>query len=294
MKRIKKLLFLPPGLILFFAVISAAALTLVFTKGLDTLPLAYLSYVFAFYTLCTLCLFCWKRLPGCWKRGKETLLANKAANRYLTDGEFKTRVNLFFSLAVNFLYATLNAAAAFLFSTHWFGIFALYYAILALMRFLLARYARKNKLGAGCLGELYRARLCAYILLSVNLALTGAVLMMVYFHRGFDYQGVLIYVMALYTFCTATTAIIDMVKYRKYGSPIMAMSRLIKVAEALVSMLFLETAMFAQFGSEMSIENQRIMIMATGAGIATVVVIMAVYMILRTSKEIRKLKNNGK
>lgn len=294
MRRIKKILILPFGLVLLFTAISAAALSLVFTRGLDTSPLAYISYVFSFYTLCALCLFCRKTLPECWRGWKEKLCTNKAVNRYLTDAQFKTRVNLFSSLGVNLLYAALNAAAAFMYSTYWFAVFAVYYAILAIMRFLLALYVSKNELGTSRLGELYRARLCSCILLSVNLALTGAVLMMVYFHRGFDYQGVLIYVMALYTFYTTTTAIIDMIKYRKYGSPIMSMSKVIKMAAALVSMLSLETAMFARFGDEMSIENQKIMIMATGAGIAAVVVAMAAWMIQRTTREIRKLDYNGK
>ena len=71
------------------------------------------------------------------------------------------------------------------------------------------------------------------------------------------------------------------------------MSKIIKMAAALVSMLPLETAMFAQFGGDMTIENQSIMIMATGAGIAIIVVSMAIHMIVRTTKEIRSLKYNG-
>lgn len=286
----KRCLFPPFGVIVFLVVVSTAALVTVFVKEMETSPLAYVSYVFAFYTLGVLCIFCWKTLPGYWKSGKERLYANKLANRYLTDAAFKTHVNLYCSLVINLLYVAVNTISAIEFNTHWFALFAVYYAILAVMHFLLVRYVSKNKIGASRLGELYRARLCAYILLTVNLALSGAVLMMVYFHRGFDYQGILIYVMALYTFYTTTTAIIDMIKYKKYGSPVMSMSKIIKMAAALVSMLSLETAMFSQFGSDMSIENQRIMIMATGAGIAVIVVTMAIYIIVRTTKEIRSLK----
>lgn len=293
MKWIKKLLFLPFALILLFTLTSAASLVLVFTKGLDNSHLGYISYIFSFYTLCVLCIFGWKTLPGYYKSAKEKLYENKLANRYLTDAAFKTHVSLFRSLAINLLFAAGNAVAAIIFNTHWFALFAVYYAILAVMKFLLVRYVGKNKIGASRLGELRRARLCAFILLTVNLALSGAVLMMVYFHRGFEYQGILIYVVALYTFYTTTTAIIDMIKYRKYGSPVMSMSKVIKMAAALVSILSLETAMFAQFGCEMSLENQRIMIMATGGGIAVIIISMAIYMIVRTSKEIRSLKYNG-
>lgn len=287
---IKKLLFPRSWIILLFAVVSAALLITVFAKGIETSPAAYISYVFAFYTLCVFFIFCLKTLPGYWKSGKEKLYANKLVGRYLTDAAFKTHVNLYRSLSINLLYVAVNAISAFVFNTNWFALFAVYYAILAVMRFLLVRYVSKNKIGTSRFGELQRARLCACILLTVNLALSGAVLMMVYFHRGFEYQGVLIYVVALYTFYTATTAIIDMVRYRRYGSPIMSMSKVIKMAAALLSMLSLETAMFSQFGAEMSLENQRIMIMATGAGIAVIIIAMAIYMIVRTTKEIRSLK----
>ena len=287
---IKKLLFPAWWVILLFAAVSSAALIAVFVKGLETSAVAGISYVFSFYTLCVLCVFCWKTLPKYWKSGKERVYANQIANRYLTDAAFQTHVSLYRSLAINLLYVAVNVISAVVFHTHWFALFAAYYAILVMMRFLLIRYLGKNRIGTSRLGELRCARLCACILLTVNLALSGAVLMMVYFHRGFDYQGIFIYVMAIYAFYMMVTAVIDMVRYRRYGSPIMSMSKVIKMAAALMSMLSLETAMFSQFGAEMPMENQRTMIMATGAGIAVIVVAMAIYMIVRTTKEIRSLK----
>ena len=292
-RLINKLLFPPFGVVFILTMFSAALLATVFFEGMETKPVAYISYVFAFYTLCILCGFCWKTLPGYCKSWKEKLYAIKFTNRYLTDAAFKTHVNLYRSLSVNLLYVAVNVVSAVVFNTHWFTLFAVYYVILAIMRFLLIRYVGKNKIGTSRVGELQRVRLCACILLTVNFALSGAVLMMVYFRRGFDYQGVLIYAMALYTFYTTTTAIIDTVKYRRYGSPIMSVSKVIKMAAALISMLSLETAMFSRFGEDMTIENQRVMIMATGAVIAAVVVTMAICMIIRTTKEIRSLKYNG-
>ena len=76
----------------------------------------------------------------------------------------------------------------------------------------------------------------------------------------------------------------------KLGSPVMSVSKIIKFAQALVSMLFLETAMFSQFGGEMAPEHQRLMIMLTGGGIAAIVVVMAVYVIVRSTTEIQKMK----
>ena len=210
----------------------------------------------------------------------------------MTDAVFKSNVGLYRSLAINLIYVVVNAVSGYIYQTYWFVIFAIYYAIIAMMRFLLVRYVIKNSIGKNYLGELKRARLCAYILMTVNLALSGTVLMMVFFDRGFQYQGFLIYVVAMYTFYITTTAVIDMIKYRKYKSPIMSITKVIKMASALFSMLFLETAMFAQFGVETSPEVKKLMIMLTGAGISIAVVSMAIYMIVETTKEIKEYKSN--
>lgn len=286
-----KLLFPPIWIILVLTIFSTAALIVVFVNGWDTSPVSYAVYVLAFYTLAVLCLACWKIIPGYYRSIRSRVYGNRYANRYLTDPAFKTHVSLYTSLGINLLYAAANAISAAVYSTAWFGIFAVYYVIMAIMRFLLLRYVNRNAIGKSRLGELKRSRLCAYILMLVNLILTGAVLMMVYFNRGFSYQGILIYVMAMYTFYITISAIRDLFRYKKLGSPVMSVSKIIKFAQALVSMLFLETAMFAQFGGDASPHMQQTMIMATGGGIAVIVIVMAVYVIIRNTREIKKLKH---
>ncbi len=290
----RKLLFLPLWLIVILVIFSAAALVAVFVNGWETAPFAYAVYVTAFYTLTVLCLACWKTIPRYYRSIKGKVYDNRYANRYLTDAAFKTHVSLYISLGINLLYAAANAFSAVFYRTWWFALFAVYYAILAVMRFLLVRYVSRNSIGTSLMGELKRSRLCAYILVFVNLILSGAVLMMIHFNRGFEYRGILIYVMAMYTFYMTGSAIRDMIKYRKLGSPVMSASKIIKFAAALVSMLSLETAMFSQFGGEMSPEAEQLMIMLTGAGIAVIVVTMSMYVIILNTKEIRKIKKEQK
>lgn len=290
-KKLGKTLLFPPFWVRsMLTVLSAVLLILVFGKGWEKLPVAYAIYVMSFYALVVLCSACWKVLPGYYRSMKGRVYGNEYVNRYFTDAAYKTEVNLYGALGINLIYVIVNAISAVVYQTHWFAIFAVYYVIMAMMRFLLVRYVSNNPIGASRMGELKRARLCAYILLTVNLALSGAVLMMVYFDCGFLYQGFLIYVMAMHAFYTTTTAIVDMVRYRKYNSPVLSIVKVIKLAAALFSMLFLETAMFAQFGEETSPVLQKIMIMATGGGVSVIVVAVAVYMIVRTTKEIRKFK----
>lgn len=285
-----KILFPPAWMIIILTVISTISLVAVFVNGWELSLIAYVTYVISFYTLTVMCIVCWKVIPGYYRVLNERLHENIYADKYMTDVAFKTHIGLYSSLIINLIYVLVNAISGIIYDTYWFGIFAVYYGIIAVMRFLLVRYVNENPIGQNYLGELKRARLCAGILLTVNFALSAAVLMMVYFDRGFSYQGFLIYVIALYTFYITTTAIIDMLKYRKYKSPVMSITKVIKMASALFSMLFLETAMFAQFGADTSPEEKRILIMATGAGISVAVVVMAIYMIVQTSKEIKLSK----
>lgn len=290
----KKLLFPPIWLMIILTIISTVFLVLVFMKGLEESPISYVIYVIAFYTLSVLCIFFSMVLPKQYKAIKQKVYDNPLGNRYMTDVQFKNHVSLYCSLGVNLFYVGTNVFSAIFYRSAWFAIFAVYYMILAIMRFLLVRYINKNKLGKKRLMELRRARLCAIILTTLNLVLSGAVLMILYRNRGFHYNGILIYVMAMYTFYVTTTAIIDLIKYRKYDNPILSTSKVIKMAAALVSMLSLETAMFSQFGEEMSPENQRIMIALTGAGVSVIVIIMAVYIIVRSTKEISLIRRENK
>lgn len=286
----KKLLFPPIWLMVLLTVASAVLLTMVFVRGWDQQVIAYFVYVLAFYTLTVVTVFCIMVLPKQYGRIKEKIYGNPFGNRYMTDSAFRTKISLYLSLAISLLYVAINLWSWHFSRSWWFVVLAVYYVIMAVMRFLLVRYVRSNEIGTSILGEWKRSRSCACILLLINLSLSGAVLMILYQHRGYDYPGMMIYVMALYTFYSTTHAIVDMVKYRSLGSPIMSTAKIVSLSAALVSMLNLETAMFAQFGAEMSVEHQHIFIILTGAGVSVTVVTLSVILIVRATKEIRREK----
>ena len=289
----KKLLFPPVWLMLMLTVVSAVLLTVVFVKGWEQQVIAYFIYVLAFYTLTVVTLFCAMVLPKKYCRIKERIYANPLGNRYLTDKAFRTKVSLYLSLVISLLSVGINLWSWHFSRSWWFVVLAVYYVIMAVMRFLLVRYVRLNAIGASLLGEWRRSRICACILLLVNLSLSGAVLMVLYRNRGYDYPGIMIYVMALYTFYALTHAIVELVKYRALGSPVLSTAKIVSLSAALVSMLNLETAMFAQFGGEMAQKDQNLMIILTGAGISITVITLSVILIVRATKEIRRI-NDGK
>lgn len=286
----KKLLFPPAWLMLILTVISAAALVTVFLKGWEQTAIAYAVYALSFYTLSVVTCFFVMVFPKQYGRIKEKIYNNPLGNRYMTDKAFRTEISLFLSLGINLLYVGINLWSWHMLQSWWFVVLAVYYVIMAIMRFLLVRYVRIHEIGTSILGEWKRSRICAYILLLVNLSLSGAVLMILYRNRGYDYPGIMIYVMALYTFYSTIHAVVDIVKYRKLGSPVMSTAKIVSLSAALVSMLNLETAMFAQFGVEMPVEHRRVFIILTGAGVSVTVVTLSVMLIVRATKEIRREK----
>ncbi len=287
----KKLLFPPIWLMVILVIISAVALTLVFVKGMEQSILAYIVYVLAFYTLSVVCASCVLVLPKQYDIIRQKIYDSPLGNRFMTDRVFRTNVSLSVSYVISMLYVGINLWSWRILGSYWFMVLAVYYVIMAVMRYLLVRYVRIQRIGTSILGERKRSRICAYILLLINLSLTGAVLMILYQHRGYDYPGVMIYVMALYTFYSTIHAIVDIVKYRTLGSPIMSTAKIVSLSGALVSMLNLETAMLAQFGADMSMGNQRIFIILTGAGVSITVVTLSVILIVNANKEIRRIKD---
>ena len=287
----KKILFPPVWLMVLLTIASAVLLTIVFVKGMEQSIPAYVVYVLAFYTLSVVSIFCVLVLPKQYKEIKQKIYDNPLGNRFMTDRVFRTNISLCVSFVISMLYVGLNVWSWHMLRSYWFMVLAVYYVIMAVMRYLLVRYVRIQRIGTSILGEWKRSKVCAYILLLINLSLSGAVLMILYQSKGYDYPGIMIYVMALYTFYSTIHAIVDIVKYRKLGSPIMSTAKIVGLSGALVSMLNLETAMFAQFGTDMSPENQRIFIILTGAGVSITVVTLSVILIVNANKEIRRIKD---
>ena len=126
------------------------------------------------------------------------------------------------------------------------------------MRFLSVSYAKQaytpeQQDGGQQDGDLPERELTVYrncgAMLSVSsIALAGAVIMLVLGYGGKSYAGLTVYAVATYTFCKLTISIINMVKARKEPSLLLKTLRNISYSDALVSLLSLQTALFAAFG----------------------------------------------
>lgn len=99
------------------------------------------------------------------------------------------------------------------------------------MRFSLVRCTRRA--GADLPGEYRRYRFCGVLLVLMNAALAGVVVLVL--HRGgrFRYSGFMIYAMAAYAFYATIAGVVNLVRYRRYNSPVLTASRAVSLAAAL-------------------------------------------------------------
>ena len=293
---LKKLFFLPPLPTVLIAVPSFLLVFILLSKG-DRSLLSYLAYLLSAYAMIITITGItgvveaahngWDGLPLIKK-----LRSTPLGGRLLGDVVFRSEITLHGGLFVNLLYVALNLFSGIRYRSAWFVALAFYYVLLSAMRAVLVRYIHRRPVGKNIASEFQRYRACGIILLLMNQALAGIVVYMVTQNRGFSYPGLLIYGMALYTFYITISAIVNVIKYRKHGSPVMSATKVVNLTAALVSMLSLETAMLAQFGSDEP-EFRRIMVAATGGAVCVIVLAMAIYMIVRSTKQLKRLGDDG-
>lgn len=287
--RCKKVFFLPGWLLMLLTILSAAGLVCVFFRGWDRPVFAYTAYVLSFYTLSVDCVFFSQTLPGYYRQARQKVYGTSLGNRYMTDVAFKVRVSLYNSLVINLLYSAFKLMAGIYYSSVWWGAVAFYYMVLALIRFLLLRYMNGYHHNANILSEYRRCRLCGILLVLLNLALSGIVVQMVWQNKTYAYPEIILITIATYTFYTVTVSIVDLVKYRRFKSPVMSAAKAIRLAAALVSVLNLETAMLAQYSEDAAF--RRLMTALTGAGVCLIVLVLSAVMVLRANRAIREMEN---
>ena len=283
----KAILF--PHIAIMMILLPIATVFLVYSlvfMGTDSIT-AIASYVLAFYTLTVWSL----KVPHFIRFFKSFKNENKYARRWQEDARLRVNVSLYGTLIWNTAYALLQLGMGFWHHTFWFYSLAGYYICLAVMRFFLARYTTKHKPGEKMREELIRYRLCGWIFLAMNLTLSLMVFFMVYWNRTFQHHEITTIALAAYTFTAFTLAIINIVKYRKYNSPVYSASKAISLASACVSMLTLEATMLTAFGKgSMDAITRKIFLGCTGGVISVFVVVMAVYMIKQSSIKLKELK----
>ncbi len=283
-KKIGKALLFPHIAVMIILLPVATAYLVYSMVFLDSESVvAVISYVLAAYTLTVWCV----RVPELIKFAKTVKNENKYVKTWTDDVRLRMNVSLYGSFVWNVAYAVFQLCLGLYHASFWYYSMAAYYIFLAVMRFYLSRHTRKHKAGEKMLEELIRYRNCGIVFLVMNLTLALMIFFMVYWNRTFNHHEITTIAMAAYTFTTFTFAVINIVKYRKYRSPVFSASKAISLAAACVSMLTLTSTMLTTFGEEDGLLFRRIMLGSLGGAISVFIIVMSVYMIVRASKMLK-------
>lgn len=289
LKRIGRALLFPHTAIMILLIpISAVLLTgsMVFI-GTDSV-IAYVSYVLAFYTLTVWCF----KIPHLINFFRSLKKENRYIKKWQNDARLRVKVSLYGSLIYNTAYGIFQLWLGFYHHTFWFYSLGTYYICLGAMRFFLVIHTRKYSPGERMRTELKKYRRCGIIFLFMNFALALIIFFMIYWNRTFEHHMITAIAMAAYTFTAFTIAVINVIKYRKYNSPVFSASKAISFAAACVSMLTLTSTMLTTFNDgTMDSASQKMILCCVGIAVSCIVVIMAFYMIVTGTKKLKEVEN---
>lgn len=281
MKKIIKKIFIPNkviGIILFN--LAFILLIYVFSNHLEDTPLAYISYLLSTYALIIFCIWFFKVC----KFGNELIKKTNLYHSYQNNNVLITKIKLYSSLSINLLYGLFNLITGIYYMSWWFITFAIYYLLLCFMKLSLVKNI-KSKV-TNLKKDFEKLRLIGIILLFLNLILSGMIILIIKQDQVINYNGVVIYIVALYDFILIITAIVNVIKYRQNNSPILIASKCINLTVAMIAMISLEVAMVYQFGNN-DASFKSVMTGSMGFVICIINSIMSIYMIVKANRNLK-------
>lgn len=288
MERFKKILYglLHPGIIITILIIMNGTGMLIYTFAAEKSHtiFGYVSYALSCYALVLIVV----NVPKLLGRSKKRLEQNRYTNHYIHNRDYRAKVSLYIGLGINLLYAIFNGIISVVNWSAWAGAIAGYYFILSIIRFVLAKSTRNNKKNDYIAGlRLYR--LTGILMFLLNIAMSGVIAEMLRMNHSFNHSGLIIYVSAVYTFYIMTLTIINLFRYHNMVNPVLSAAKMLSFAAALMSLMTLQTALIAEFGTGEEAFYQN-MNSVTGVTVSILVFAMAIYMVIRANKLIKKSK----
>ena len=287
----QKLLHPSKWVLIFVPPLSFAALIFIFATQTTRSASAYMIYCMSAYSL-TIWL---AALPRLIKEMKTAIMtsrfmrkvsSSKITGRYLNDLAFRGNVSIYQGMAVNAFYVVFRIVAGIRYASVWFISMAVYHLVLGgLWAYLVVCYRRRDP-------ELERRcyHTTAWLLFLLNFPMGGMIVLMVRTNSGYSYPGHIIYITAMYTFYAMTLSVINLVKFRRLGSPVLSAAKVLNLTSAMMSVLGLQTAMIARFSADGE-DFRRMMNAITGGAVYGTVILIAVYMLFHSRRSEGKVES---
>lgn len=243
-----------------------------------------LLYIVAFFFLAAFCLW----VPTKGVRTVQALLAYLQTNCHAlalisTNRVLRSILAAIPGTALGVLFAIFNAFLGIYYGSAWHGTLAGYFLVLTLLRILLIVCFRGRTRVNFLRQELRIYTLCGILLSVLSVTLSGAVILLIRGTGGKSYPGFLVYAMAAYTFYKMYASIHGLVTARRQESLLLIAQRNIGHADALMSLLSLQTGLLNAFGGG-NMEYAERMNGITGGFVALIVLALGIHMVLDGQK----------
>ena len=217
-------------------------------------------------------------------------------NRLFTEYGFRAILFSVGSFLLDLAFAVYNGSVAIVIRSVWFGALAAYYVLLIVLRGIILVYHvfRRKAVKAGQTEDITKRKdtriycVCGVVLLLLPIALSFAILQMVRANDSFVHTGITIYVYAIYAFYKIIVSVYNFVKTRRSSEMTVRASKNINLADAMVSILALQTAMFREFDTAGDVVNIARMNAVTGAVVCGLTVALGVFMIVIAAKKTKR------
>ncbi|MDE5896311.1 MAG: hypothetical protein K2H43_00690, partial [Clostridia bacterium] len=225
---------------------------------------------------------------------KERVKQNKYGKRFLERYEFKTAVMAVLSLAVNVAFAVMNGVSGVLYSSIWFGALAAYYVALILFRGGVIFSDAKSRIRhADDEAGYRRAQTKIYLgsgafLVIVGIAMCVAVTQTVLSKRPTQSGEIMAIATAAYAFFKITMAIINLVRAKSHGNPVVQSLRNINFSNACMSMVSLTVLLIETFDDGTETPSKMLAMKALAGFAACALTLgMATFMIVQACKKLK-------
>ena len=211
------------------------------------------------------------------------------AFRLTNDIRYRVLFITMFSFGANLIYAIFNGALGIIYSSWWFVTLSAYYIVLTFMRSIVLIREKRSKETNDKKKEWATCKHCGISLIILDIALMGSVILVVVMDSAKTYPEIMIYAVAAYTFTKIGLSIFNMFRVKKIRDTSVLAVRCIGFADALMSILSLQTAMFVSFGNGTGLKVW--MNALTGAVICLMILGLGISMIVKSGKKIKLIEN---
>ncbi len=271
----------------FFVLITAGTIVLVCLVQKQTVW-HYILYVLAAVTLTyfvyTMVIFVPKMKAGIIR----SMQKHKFTNKLLEDYGYRTIVFSVFSFILNVAYISFVLVMAFMSKTAWYFTITIYYVVLAFMKGNV--FHSKRKYGTE-IKEARAFRFSGIMFVVMTVVFSGVIVLIYKANHYFEYAGLLIYAVAAFTFYKLTLGIINIFKAKKHDDLYVQNIRNINLANALISIIMLQVALFQAFSPSSNFGFANAL---TGASVSATILILGILMIIKANKRLKQIKNENK